>query len=109
MHTLVSIIIPTYNEEKTIANCLKSIKNQTYKPVEVIVVDDGSTDKTVEIIKKCQMSNVKCQILRQHHLGPGPARNLGAKYAEGEILVFVDADMTFDKKFVKDLIQPILI
>src|SRR3989344_8452161 len=110
MHTLVSIIIPTYNEEKTIANCLKSIKNQTYKPVEVIVVDDGSTDYTEKIIKDLivQDSTKNLKLLHQEHKGPGPARNLGAKYAEGEILVFVDADMTFDKNFVKDLTQPIM-
>src|SRR3989344_4603321 len=105
---LVSIIIPVYNEEATIKKCIETLRNQSYEPLEIIIVDDSSTDKTVEIIKKCQMSNVKCKMFRQHHLGPGPARNLGAKQAEGKILVFVDADMTFDKNFIKDLIQPII-
>jgi len=110
MQTLVSIIIPTFNEEKTIANCLKYIKNQTYKPVEVIVVDDGSTDNTEKIIKDLlgQDGAKNLKLIHQNHKGPGPARNLGAKQAEGGILIFADADMTFDKKFVKDLIQPII-
>src|SRR3989338_903077 len=110
MQTLVYIINKKFNEEKTIANCLKYIKNQTYKPVEVIVVDDGSTDNTEKIIKdllgKEGAKNLK--LIHQNHKGPGPARNLGAKQAEGGILIFADADMTFDKKFVKDLIQPII-
>lgn len=105
---LASVIIPVYNEEKTIRECLVSLKNQSYKPLEIIVIDDGSTDKTISIIKNCQLSTVKCQVFRQNHLGPGPARNLGASHAKGGILVFVDADMTFDKNFIKDLIKPIL-
>lgn len=101
--TLVSIIIPAYNEEDIIAECLKSITEQSYGQLEIIVVDDGSADKTAEIAKSF---NVK--FLSQNHKGPGSARNLGATRASGKILVFVDADMTFDKNFVKDLIAPIL-
>lgn len=98
----VSVIIPVFNEEKDIGDCLSSLSNQTHKPLEVILVDDGSTDKTKEIIKK-----FKVRLLIQSHKGPGTARNLGASKSSGEILVFVDADMTFDKNFVKDLVAPI--
>lgn len=100
---LVSIIIPTYNEESVIGNCLTSLKDQSYNNVEIILVDDGSTDSTLEITSKLNIRTFK-----QKHQGPGPARNLGAKHAIGEILVFVDADMTFDKNFIEDLIKPIL-
>ena len=103
----VSVIIPAYNEEEVIGNCLKSLLKQTFKPLEIIVVDDGSTDNTISIVKNCQLSTVNCQLFRQKHLGPGPARNLGASNAKAEILIFVDADMTFDKNFIKDLIKPI--
>lgn len=103
MKKLVSIIIPVFNEQKVLANCLESLKNQSYKPLEIIVVDDGSTDNTLQIIKK-----FKVIAIVQNHKGPGPARNLGAKKARGEILVFVDADMTFDRNFIKDLTAPIL-
>ncbi len=104
----VSIIIPTFNEEKVISDCLESILDQDYKDFEVIVVDDGSSDKTLEIISNFEIENPMLKIFKQKHLGAGMARNLGAKFAKGEILVFVDADMVFDKKFVKNLIKPIL-
>jgi len=100
---LITVIIPVYNEEEHIKNCLESLNNQTYPNLEIITVDDGSNDQTLKIVQNC---NVK--ILEQKHKGPGPARNLGAKYSKGEILVFVDADMTFDENFIKDLINPII-
>jgi glycosyltransferase involved in cell wall biosynthesis len=104
----VSVIIPTYNEEKVIKSCLLSLSDQKYKDFEVIVVDDGSKDKTVEIVSQFKTSALKLRILTQKHMGPGVARNLGAKHAKGEILVFVDADMTFDKIFIQRLVLPIL-
>ncbi len=104
---LVSIIIPTYNEEKEISNCLRSLTAQSYTPQEIILVDDGSTDKTSEIISSFKFLVSSFKFLHQDHKGPGPARNLGAKEAKGEILVFVDADMTFEKNFIKDLTAPI--
>jgi glycosyltransferase involved in cell wall biosynthesis len=97
----VSVIIPTYNEEKVIGECLKSLSVQTQKDTEVIVVDDGSTDDTKRVV-----GDVK--FLEQEHKGAGEARNLGAKHAKGDILVFIDADMTFDKDFLKKLTEPIM-
>lgn len=98
----VSIIIPSFNEEKVISECLESLKNQTFKDIETIIIDDGSTDQTAEVVKKYQV-----KLLKQNHLGPAVARNLGARYATGEILVFVDADMVFDKSFIDKLTLPI--
>lgn len=99
---MISVIIPVYNEEKALPSCLTSLKNQTQKDVEIIVVDDGSADETKQKAKEFAV-----KILEQEHKGPGSARNLGAKNAKGEILVFVDADMTFDKNFIKELTKPI--
>src|SRR3990167_8387264 len=96
----LSVIIPVYNEEDVIIDCLKSLSHQIYKDFEIIVVDDGSTDNL-----KLKSQNLK--ILTQNHKGPGAARNLGAKHAKGDILIFVDADMTFDKDFIKELVAPI--
>jgi len=125
MVKLVSVIIPTYNERLTVNHCLVSLFKQSYRPLEIIVVDDGSTDNTVRIVKNFERSTrfarprrleikqsrarrtIICQLLTQQHLGPGKARNLGAKHANGDILVFVDADMTFDRGFIKDLTKPI--
>ena len=99
----VSIIIPTFNEETTIEGCLSTLSRQSYKNIEIIVVDDGSTDNTLSKVKIFP----EVKIHKQNHQGPGPARNLAAKYAKGEILVFVDADMTFDRKFIEKLTLPI--
>ena len=111
----VSVIIPTYNEEKVIVECLESLSEQTYKDLpagkagmETIVIDDGSTDSTLSVLNTIHYSQFTIHLLRQKHLGPGEARNLGAKHARGEILVFVDADMTFDKDFIRDLVAPII-
>lgn len=111
----VSVIIPTFNEEKDIDECLESLNNQTFKNLEIIVVDDGSVDNTLEVLSTLKIThpsfggkNEKLKILKQKHRGPGEARNLGAKEAKGEILVFVDADMTFDKRFIEELVDPII-
>lgn len=106
---MVSIIIPVYNEEKTIADCLTSLFTQTYKKLEIIVIDDGSRDNSKSKIEEIQSHtptpNIK--LISQQHLGPAQARNTGVKLAKGEIIVFVDADMVFDKNFIKDLVTPI--
>jgi glycosyltransferase involved in cell wall biosynthesis len=100
----VSIVIPAYNEEKDIGACLESLEGQTMKDFEAIVVDDGSKDNTLKIVKS--FKNVK--VIMGEHRGPGASRNLGSRAAKGEILVFVDSDMTFDKDYIKNLIKPIV-
>ena len=99
----ISVIIPTYNEEEDISSAIKSLLIQSEKNIEIIIVDDGSTDKTREIVKKFK----KVRLILGKHRGPGISRNLGAKKAYGKILVFVDADMTFEKNYLKNLIKPI--
>ena len=100
---IFSIIIPMYNESGYISRCLNSLKKQTYKNFEIILIDDGSTDNTIEIASKY---NVK--LLKQQHWWPWRARNLWAKKAKWDIIVLVDADMYFDKYFIEKLIDPIL-
>lgn len=108
----VSIIIAAYNEEKYIRKCLESLAKQNYKDFEIIVVDDGSSDKTLQVLSNFQFSIRQpagnFQFYSQNHQGPAKARNLGVKKAKGDILVFVDADMEFDKNFLRDLVQPII-
>lgn len=101
----LSVIVPTYNEGENILQCVTSLLEQKYPEFEIIVVDDGSTDKTQELLSK--MSK-RITVLCAAHKGAGEARNLGAKHATGDILVFVDADMTFDKVFLKKLVAPIV-
>lgn len=104
----VSVIIPTYNEENVILDCLESLGRQTYRDFEIIVVDDGSKDKTLFYLENLEKRIRDLKVIRQKHKGAGAARNKGAKFARGEILVFVDADMTFDKDFINRLVDPIL-
>lgn len=103
MNKQISIIIPAYNEEKYIEKCLDSIYRQTVRPLDVIVVDDGSTDSTSRIAE--QLEAVVYKII---HQGPGRAKNFGASKAKGEILVFIDADMQLDKNFIKNITNPII-
>ena len=105
---LVSIVIPMYNEENDIGQCIKSLSKQTYKKIEIILVDDGSTDSSIDTANRvANESGIKIKILNQKHQGPGKARNLGANIAKGKVLVFVDSDMSFDKNYVKNLVKPI--
>lgn len=103
----VSIIIPAFNEADTIGLCLESLRNQTDLPLEILVVDDGSTDDTAQRVKKVSRGYKRVRLLSQPHLGPAKARNLAAKQAKGEVLVFVDADMEFSPDFLVTLTQPI--
>ena len=105
---LLSIIIPTYNEEENIASCLNSLLEQSHQNFEILVVDDGSKDKTKAIVSEIIKENKQIKLLKGEHKGPGTSRNLGAKKSKGKILIFVDADMTFDKDYLKFLIKPIL-
>ncbi len=103
----VSVIIPTYNEEKVILDCLESLGKQSISDFEIIIVDDGSNDQTTQLVERLTKIEPSIKLLKQDHKGAGAARNLGAKQAKGEILVFVDADMTFDKDFLQKLTEPI--
>jgi UDP-glucose:(glucosyl)LPS beta-1,3-glucosyltransferase len=105
----VSVIIPTYNEENEIVECLESLGEQSYDDFEIIVVDDGSTDRTIDVLNSLSTIHYPPSTLfRQKHKGAGAARNLGAIKAKGEILVFVDADMTFEPDFISNLVKPIV-
>jgi cellulose synthase/poly-beta-1,6-N-acetylglucosamine synthase-like glycosyltransferase len=100
----VSVIVPAYNAENTISECLSSLLNQNYpkRSYEIIVVDDGSTDSTREVVKK--FKGVK--LIEQKHKGPAAARNLGAKHAKGNILLFTDADCIPDKDWIRYMVEP---
>lgn len=104
----VSVVIPTYNEKRDLEACIESFGTQNFNGFEIIVVDDGSSDGTFQILKNLKKAFPNFKFAKQNHKGAGAARNLGVKLSRGEILVFVDADMTFDKNFLKKLIEPIL-
>lgn len=89
---LVSVIIPAYNAGETIKSTLSSIFNQTYKNLEVIVVDDGSTDNTSEEAQAVRCFDSRLILLRKKNGGPSSARNYGIEHSNGEYIIFVDAD-----------------
>src|ERR1041385_3812831 len=87
---LVSVIIPVYNYERYLAEAIESVLSQTYQNLEIIVVDDGSTDHSGEVAQSFASRGVRyCQ---QVHAGIGPARNKGVELARGDFLAFLDAD-----------------
>jgi glycosyltransferase involved in cell wall biosynthesis len=96
MNSLVSIIIPTYNRFNRIVKTLDSVFEQTYQNLEVIVVDDGSTDNTLQILneynQKAAQKNIIFKVLKQEHKGAPAARNKGLYVAAGEYIIFFDSD-----------------
>jgi glycosyltransferase involved in cell wall biosynthesis len=104
---LVSVIIPIYNVEKYVEKCIDSILEQTYKNIEVILVNDGSTDRSGEIIQK-YIGDKRCIILDKRNGGLSSARNTGLKIATGEYIYFVDSDDYIDKKAIEMLVKQII-
>ena len=100
---LVSIIIPAYNAEKTIKRCVESILNQTYKNLEVIVINDGSKDRTLDVLKNVVDSRVK--VITKDNGGASSARNDGLKASKGKYIAFCDADDFYDKNYLSKLIS----
>ncbi len=92
----ISIIIPVYNEEKWIKQTIENIKEQTYTNYEIILVDDGSTDKSKQIMLEYNEKNIKL-ICLEKNMGPAIARNEGVKIATGRYICFQDADDIWDK------------
>lgn len=100
---LVSIIIPVFNCEKCIEKCINSLINQTYKNIEIILINDGSTDKSLKIIKKFKDNRIV--LIDQKNLGANAARKSGIDKAKGEYCVFVDADDWIDLNTIEELIK----
>lgn len=108
MSTDISIIIPSYNSEKTIIKTLEALENQTNGDFEVIVVDDGSVDASPELIRQfSQHSRLPLKLIRQQNAGPATARNEGAQQAQGEKLLFLDSDCLPAPNWVEEMARPL--
>lgn len=101
----ISIIIPIYNVEKYLDYCLKSIIEQTYKNLEIILINDGSTDNSLEICYKYKKIDKRIILIDNKNHGVSYSRNKGIDVATGKYIVFVDSDDTIDKNYIFELVN----
>lgn len=99
----VSVVIPVYNTEKYLERCLNSLVNQSLKDCEIICINDGSTDKSLEILEEYKVKYPQIVIINQQNKGPSAARNCGIEIAKGEYIGFVDADDWVDLDYFEKL------
>ena len=99
----ISVIIPIYNCEKYIKECLSSLIKQTFKNFEIICINDGSKDNTLKILKKFEAKDERIKIYNQNNTGPGIAKNFGMNRSKGEYLMFLDSDDIFKKTMLEEL------
>lgn len=101
----VSVIIPVFNSEKYLCECINSVLNQSLKDIEIICVDDGSSDNSVKILQQYSNKDDRVYIIQKDHIdgtGAGGARNLGMEYAHGEYLLFLDSDDFFERTMIEE-------
>lgn len=107
-HPLVSVIVPIYNVEEYLEKCLESIVSQTYSNLEIILVNDGSTDKSESIIQLFLLKDKRVNYIYQKNAGPSVARNRGMKEATGEFICFIDADDFISQEYIEKLVSKIV-
>lgn len=91
-NTLISVVVPVYNGESLLQKCIESIARQTFTNIEIIIIDDGSTDSTIDIVETLRKSDDRIVLIKSEHKGVVSARRTGINHARGEYLSFVDAD-----------------
>lgn len=105
---LISVIVPMYNSEKTIERCVKSIQCSSYEKIEIILVDDGSKDNTVEICRKMQENDSRIEIYIKENSGAGETRSYGLRKASGNYVAFVDSDDWIEADMYEKLYRRII-
>ena len=100
---LVSVVVPVYNVENYLNRCLDSIVSQTYKNIEVILVDDGSTDMSSSMCDEWRYRDNRIKVVNKKNAGLGEARNSGIENATGKYICFVDSDDYISKTLLKDI------
>ena len=104
----VSIIVPIYNTEKYLHACLDSIVNQTYKNLEILLIDDGSTDKSDKTADIYAKKDPRIKVIHQENKGQSAARNHGIKLATGDFISFLDSDDEVAPTFIENLLEPFM-
>lgn len=107
MEKKISVIIPVYNLESCLDNTVKSVIRQSYRNIEILLIDDGSTDNTLEVCKKWENNDKRIKVFHQKNLGVSAARNKGLLESSGELLCFIDGDDLVDENLLKKLYQVI--
>lgn len=102
---LISVIVPVYNGEKYLRRCIESIINQSYKLIEIILINDGSTDNSGEICNAYALSDNRIRVIHTENNGPATARNLGIERAKGSFIFFVDADDFIENNALNLLVE----
>jgi len=105
MNELISIIVPVYNVEKYLERCIKSIIDQTYKKLDIILVDDGSTDKSGQICDNYIRIDSRIRVIHKENGGLSDARNVGMEEAKGKLISFIDSDDFIDRNMIKILYE----
>lgn len=100
---LISVVVPIYNVEEYLSNCIDSILNQDYSNLEIILVDDGSTDNSGEISDKYAQNNKNITVIHKNNGGLSSARNAGLKKSNGKYIIFIDSDDWIDTKMISTL------
>ncbi|CAM3645028.1 glycosyltransferase family 2 protein [Xenorhabdus thuongxuanensis] len=104
---LVSIIIPAYNSQDCISRAINSVLNQTYKDIEIIIINDGSIDKTIDICKNYAKNHKNIKYISQDNKGVSSARNKGISLSTGYYICFLDSDDTYEPSFIEKLIEQV--
>lgn len=102
---MISVVIPLYNKEKAVRATLESVRAQTYKDWECIVVDDGSTDKSREVAEQFEILDFRFKILSQENAGVSAARNAGVMAANGEYVAFLDGDDIWEPTYLEEALK----
>ena len=105
---MISIIIPFYNTEKYIEQCLESVKSQTFSNYEVLMIDDGSTDKSRSIAERYSKEDSRFKLLNKEHVGFPQAKNIGLDNAKGEYICFLDSDDYLESEYLEFLLKGLL-
>lgn len=108
MDNLVSVIVPVYNVEAYLAECLQSILAQTYKNLEILLIDDGSTDLSPDICNNAAQTDIRIKVYHRKNQGVSAARNYGVSVASGEYIMFVDSDDCLEARCIQILMNDIL-
>jgi CDP-glycerol glycerophosphotransferase len=106
---LVSVVVPVYNVEEYLAECLESILAQSHRRLDVVVVDDGSPDASIDVARRFADRDKRVRIVRQANAGLGAARNTGARHARGQMICFVDSDDTIPPTSIETMLRSLVI